>query len=105
MSRTSIKEMRLALKKEEVMECSKACVSKVLQFPELIEAKTVCVYMPTGNEIDTTEIIRYCKENGKRFAAPRVNGDTMEFYYLWSRARKISGSRPEPKRFMMRKAW
>lgn len=82
MTRNTIKEMRLALKKEEVMECSKACVSKVLQFPELIEAKTVCVYMPTGNEIDTTEIIRYCKENGKRFAAPRVNGDTMEFYYF-----------------------
>lgn len=82
MTRNTIKEMRLALKKEEVMECSKACVSKVLQFPELLEAKTVCVYMPTGNEIDTTEIIRYCKENGKRLAAPRVNGDTMEFYYF-----------------------
>lgn len=82
MTRNTIKEMRLALKKEEVMECSKACVSKVLQFPELIEAKTVCVYMPTGNEIDTAEIIRYCKENGKRLAAPRVNGDTMEFYYF-----------------------
>lgn len=82
MTRNTIKEMRLALKKEEVMECSKACVSKVLQFPELIEAKTVCVYMPTGNEIDTTEIIRYCKKNGKRLAAPRVNGDTMEFYYF-----------------------
>ena len=82
MTRNTIKEMRLALKKEEVMECSKACVSKVLQFPELIEAKTVCVYMSTGNEIDTTEIIRYCKENGKRLAAPRVNGDTMEFYYF-----------------------
>lgn len=82
MTRNTIKEMRLALKKEEVMERSKACVSKVLQFPELIEAKTVCVYMPTGNEIDTTEIIRYCKENGKRLAAPRVNGDTMEFYYF-----------------------
>lgn len=82
MTRNTIKEMRLALKKEEVMECSKACVSKVLQFPELIEAKTVCVYMPTGNEIDTTEIIRYCKENGKRLAAPRVNGNTMEFYYF-----------------------
>lgn len=82
MTRNTIKEMRLALKKEEVMECSKACVSKVLQFPELIEAKTVCVYMSTGNEIDTTEIIRYCKENGKRLAAPRVSGDTMEFYYF-----------------------
>lgn len=82
MTRNTIKEMRLALKKEEVMECSKACVSKVLQFPELIEAKTVCVYMPTGNEIDTTEIIRYCKANGKRLAAPRVNGNTMEFYYF-----------------------
>ena len=82
MTRNTIKEMRLALNKEEVKERSEACVSKVLQFPELIEAKTVCVYMPTGNEIDTTEIIRYCKENGKRLAAPRVNGDTMEFYYF-----------------------
>lgn len=82
MTRNTIKEMRLALNKEEVMERSEACVSKVLQFPELIEAQTVCVYMPTGNEIDTTEIIRYCKENGKRLAAPRVNGDTMEFYYF-----------------------
>ena len=82
MTRNTIKEMRLALNKEEVKERSEACVSKVLQFPELIEAKTVCVYMPAGNEIDTAEIIRYCKENGKRLAAPRVNGDTMEFYYF-----------------------
>lgn len=82
MTRNTIKEMRLALNKEEVKERSEACVSKVLQFPELIEAQTVCVYMPTGNEIDTTEIIRYCKENGKRLAAPRVSGDTMEFYYF-----------------------
>lgn len=82
MTRNTIKEMRLALKKEEVKERSEACVSKVLQFPELLEARTVCVYMPAGNEIDTSEIIRYCKENGKRLAAPRVSGDTMDFYYF-----------------------
>lgn len=82
MTRNAIKEMRLSLPHEEVQTLSEACVSKVLQFPELIEAETVCVYMPTGNEIDTEAIIQYCLENGKKVAAPRVEGDTMEFYYF-----------------------
>lgn len=82
MTRNTIKEMRLALSEEEVHALSEECVSKVLQFPELLEAKTVCLYIPTGNEIDTSEIIHYCLENGKKVAAPRVEGETMEFYYF-----------------------
>lgn len=82
MTRNAIKEMRLALSEEEIQTLSEACVSKVLQFPELLEAKTVCVYMSTGNEIDTSAIIQYCLENDKKVAAPRVEGETMEFYYF-----------------------
>ncbi len=81
-TRNTIKEMRLALSEEEVRTLSEECVTKVLQFPELLEARTVCVYMPIGNEIDTSAIIQYCLENGKRVAAPRIEGETMEFYYF-----------------------
>ena len=84
LTRTAIKEKRYALREGEVQTLSQECVSKVLQFPELLEAKTVCVYMPTGNEIDTSAIIQYCLENQKRVAAPRIEGDTMEFYYFQS---------------------
>lgn len=83
-TRTAIKEKRYALRESEVQSLSQECVSKVLQFPELLEAKTVCVYMPTGNEIDTSAIIQYCLENQKRVAAPRIEGDTMDFYYFQS---------------------
>lgn len=81
-TRNTIKEMRLALSEEDVRTLSEECVTKVLQFPELLEARTVCVYMPIGNEIDTSAIIQYCLENGKRVAAPRIEGETMEFYYF-----------------------
>lgn len=81
-TRNTIKEMRLNLSEDEVQRLSKECVSKVLQFPELLDADTVCVYMSTGNEIDTSDIIRFCLENGKRVAAPRVEGEAMEFYYF-----------------------
>lgn len=81
-TRNTIKEMRLKLSEEEVQRLSKECVSKVLQFPEILDADTVCVYMSTGNEIDTSDIIRFCLENGKRVAAPRVEGEAMEFYYF-----------------------
>ena len=84
LTRTAIKEKRYALRESEVQSLSQECVSKVLQFPELLEANTVCVYMPTGNEIDTSAIIQYCLENQKRVAAPRIEGDTMEFYYFQS---------------------
>ncbi len=84
LTRTAIKEKRYALRESEVQSLSQECVSKVLQFPELLEAKTVCVYMPTGNEIDTSAIIQYCLENQKRVAAPRIEGDTMDFYYFQS---------------------
>ncbi len=81
-TRNAIKEQRLALTEEEIHNLSSECVAKVLQFPEFLDAKTVCVYIPTGNELDTSEIIQYCLENDKRIAAPRVDGDTMEFYYF-----------------------
>ncbi|MDE7366498.1 MAG: 5-formyltetrahydrofolate cyclo-ligase, partial [Lachnospiraceae bacterium] len=81
-TRNTIKEMRLQLSEDEVQSLSKECVSKVLQFPEFLDADTVCVYMSTGNEIDTSDIIRFCLENGKRVAAPRVEGEAMEFYYF-----------------------
>lgn len=84
LTRTAIKEKRYALRESEVQSLSQECVSKVLQFPELLEANTVCVYMPTGNEIDTSAIIQYCLENQKRVAAPRIEGDTMDFYYFQS---------------------
>lgn len=84
LTRTAIKEKRYELREGEVQRLSKECISKVLQFPELLEAKTVCVYMPTGNEIDTSEIIQYCLDNHKRVAAPRIEGDSMEFYYFQS---------------------
>lgn len=83
-TRNAIKEQRLALTEEEVHNLSSECVAKVLQFPEFLEAKTVCVYISTGNELDTSEIIQYCLENDKKIAAPRVDGDTMEFYYFSS---------------------
>lgn len=84
LTRTAIKEKRYALRESEVQSLSQECVSKVLQFPELLEARTVCIYMPTGNEIDTSAIIQYCLENQKRVAAPRIEGDTMDFYYFQS---------------------
>ena len=84
LTRTAIKEKRYALRESEVQSLSQECVSKVLQFPELLEARTVCIYMPTGNEIDTSAIIQYCLENHKRVAAPRIEGDTMDFYYFQS---------------------
>ena len=81
-TRNRIREMRLSLSEEEVQRLSAECVSKVLQFPELIEAETVCLYMSTGNELDTSEIIRYCLENGKKVAAPRIENEEIEFYYF-----------------------
>ena len=82
LTRSTIKQRRLQLTEEEVTKKSSECVSKVLEFPEFLEAKTVCVYISTNNEIDTSEIIEYCLKNGKKVAAPRVDGDTMDFYYF-----------------------
>ncbi len=81
-TRNAIRAQRLALSDEEVQLKSKQCVSKVLEFPEFLEANTVCVYIPTNNEIDTTDIITYCLENNKKIAAPRLQNGEMEFYYF-----------------------
>lgn len=83
-TRNAIREKRLALTEQEIHDLSSECVAKVLQFPEFMDADTVCVYIPTGNEIDTSELIQYCLDNDKRIAAPRVDGDSMEFYYFKS---------------------
>lgn len=82
MTRSTIREARLKLTQEEVRRSSKQCMDIVLKFPEFLNAKTVCLYIASNNELDTSDIISYCLEHDKKVAAPRVDGDQMDFYFF-----------------------
>lgn len=49
------------------------------------------IYISVKNEIDTSEIIRFLFENGKKVAVPYCSGNNMNFYYISSTDDLIKG--------------
>lgn len=89
---------RGALTKDEVQNKSKDIFLNILKLKEFIEASQVLCFMNTKNEVDTSFIINYYRENNKKIAVPKVIGSEMEFYYFTSEKELVSGyfNIPEP---------
>lgn len=81
-----MKARRLALSEEERMRCSMQCVTRIRELMDDLnmEKGTIAVYIPTGNEVDVTELIGMLGQAGWIVAAPRVAGRTMHFYEIHS---------------------
>ena len=66
------------MNKSEVAAKSVAASLKFLKTDIYKNANLVMVYMPLGNETDTTQIIKQAFNDGKSIAVPVTNGDTGE---------------------------
>lgn len=75
---------RETLSKSEVMEKSVEIYKNLLKIEDFTSADCVLCYISIRNEVVTTPIINFCMEHGIKIAAPRVNGDEMDFYYISS---------------------
>ncbi|MBQ9757737.1 MAG: 5-formyltetrahydrofolate cyclo-ligase [Clostridia bacterium] len=72
------KEKRAAMKDAEVKEKSLAIAKTFLDSGIYKNAKTIMVYMPLGNEVDTKEIIASAFSDGKRIVVPVTDAETGE---------------------------
>lgn len=90
--RKEVYARRKAAAAEEIRENSGRIRDQVLKLPEFSRAEWIYVYIDCKNEVMTGEIIRKALEQGKKVAAPRVEGREMKFYRITSREDLEPGS-------------
>jgi 5-formyltetrahydrofolate cyclo-ligase len=89
---------RLCLTKDEVEKKSELISNFLIQLPHYKQAKSIALYFPTRNEVDTGRIFKNSTENGKKVYYPRVDGYVLSFHEVDSTESLKSGSFgiPEP---------
>lgn len=78
--RSKLLKQRRALSEQTKEEYAMLCARRLFELAAFQKAKTVCVYMSYNGELDTKEIIKEARRQGKTVAAPKVQGRQMEFY-------------------------
>ncbi|MDD6919659.1 MAG: 5-formyltetrahydrofolate cyclo-ligase [Eubacteriales bacterium] len=75
--RKQVLDIRKGLNKSEVSEKSSLICSKLVNYINSNNIKTICSYMPINNEVDVTPLLQV--ENVTLFL-PKIKNNTMEFY-------------------------
>ncbi len=73
---------RDALSNDDIDRFSESIFQNLLKLPPFREGNTLLSYLNIKSEAATWKLIAYYRNNAKKTAAPRVSGDTMEFYYF-----------------------
>lgn len=98
--RKTMKKRRLTLGDEEKGRCSAQCVKQLTDLIDhlFVKSGVMAIYIPTGNEVDVTDMIVDYRRAGWTVAAPRVEGQIMHFYEIQSidDCEKGSFGIPEP---------
>lgn len=96
--RKSVLEKRNLITDKEWEEKSRHICEKVVTHPFFLEANAIYCYVDYRREVGTRAIIEQAWKSGKKIAVPKVNGDTMDFYYIESFDGLQEGFRgiPEP---------
>lgn len=68
--RKKILETRKGMDPMEVDRLSHRIISSLLKVTEFKNSKNVMAYLSFDNEVDSQELIKYCKEQGKRIFIP-----------------------------------
>lgn len=80
--RHELRMKRRALTAEEIETASNELAERLFAHPLYRAAKTVYVYLSADREVRTDGIVRQARRDGKRVAAPKVEGRELQFYYL-----------------------
>ena len=80
--RRQILALRDAMPIEEREEKSGQILEKLISMPLYKEADTILIYVNYQSEVNTTDLVNRNLTDGKRVFAPKVSGETMEFYQI-----------------------
>ncbi len=83
-TRKEIKDRRMALSEEVAARLSERICSRLFSTEWYKEASVLCLYASVKREVDTMPVIRQAWADGKLVALPRVDGEKMDFYYIFS---------------------
>lgn len=89
--RKRVLDQRNLISNREWEEKSHCIYEKVVTHPFFLEADAIYCYVDYRREVGTRAIIEHAWKTGKKVAAPKVNGDWMEFYYMESFADLTEG--------------
>lgn len=70
--RKKAKELRNSIAPEEVKRLSELIHKRLFEHPWFVNSNTIFVYVSTGNEVKTAEIIEKALNDGKTVCVPRV---------------------------------
>jgi len=80
--RTALLKLRRHLSQERCFAASLAIQTRFLQAPEYLHSKTVALYSPIQNEVQTELVMHRALEDGKVPVYPRVGSEGLEFVAL-----------------------
>lgn len=82
--RAEVKKYRREAEAGQIGCHSEQICDAFLTLPEYLDAKTVFAYMDCKNEVQTKKVIEQCWRDGKTVAVPKVFGETMKYYVIFS---------------------
>lgn len=82
--RTEVKRHRKESSLQSITENSLKISKTFLELPEYREAEYIFAYIDCKNEVQTGEILKKCWQDGKHVAVPKVFGEIMRFYEIFS---------------------
>ena len=80
--RKSILKRRLALSEANVTSLSSTIQTRLIESDYFIRAKSIAVYSPTNNEVQTDKIIAACFEMDKKIFLPKLRTTDLNFLAL-----------------------
>lgn len=83
---------RKNLSAEERMDKSQAIVLSLVETDEYINSDNILVYAAYNNEVDTDLLVLRSIMSGKKVYMPKVSGEDMDFYRVFSLDELASGS-------------
>lgn len=91
--RTEVKKRRAESNLETLHENSVKIIERFIELPMYQEAETLLAYVDAKREVETRLLMQQAWKDGKKVAAPRVDGDgIMYYYYINSLEELESGS-------------
>lgn len=96
--RREIRRLRADLTEEKKREWDCRILERLLELPEIAQARCVYLYASCGQEVDTWGIADRLWARGVKAAFPRVEGADIVFYLVSGREQLAAGFRdiPEP---------
>lgn len=80
--RKKMSTLRNHLSQDEIQLLSDDIFRNLLKIPAFCECDKVLSYINIKSEVSTNKIIEFSKNNSKKTAAPKVIGNSMDFFYF-----------------------